>query len=302
MAVTSACTTDTVTDAVSSATGNGGQVNQEILDALSAVRARAAQQDGWSAMFKEQAAVLEDEFLRQCGVNSDGEHSEECRAALDAVPTRGEASPESPEKVLWRAAIKDDETGVLTGLYAAACTALPAPDPEVLNQLQQLPVLPSPVDAPQELNFEDGLPEAIGDLLDMVYAAIFASGVALAADAGSNRAMMTAIATRLRWLRDHLIDAFEQWEAPVPEPAAGYTVESAEQGALAEPTDSASAARYFHTALSPITQQLRHVATAVGEAPLAAFIQWCGMTARGEAALEPLFGVNPRQVASRGDA
>ena len=280
----SACTTDAVENALSSSV----DPNELVAQALSALRGRATSGDAWSNFYDAQFTVLKQEFLRQCGTNKAGDMPQSCQDRLNEIPDNG-TQDTSPQDALLAAAKAGDAGGVLTGLYAAACIEAAAPDTESVDALD--------LGAVSGGHNKDS--DTFTNLLEFTYAAVYASGVALAADGGTNATVLRALATRLRALRDDCGELLDHLGVDVPRAAAGYT--ALEQLGLSEPTDTVSGAQYLHSAMAPLTQQLRMLASVATSPEAREFdARWCGLCARGEAVLEEMFGSNPQDTVIRG--
>lgn len=262
---------------------------------------------GLEKFYNAQATAINDEVLRQCGVDDEGNHPATCTTTdqqgasgtSGASETAGAMDAKDPQTAYLDAIAlnqKDQpdlsadeyttQVSILTGLYAAFTTSQDAAD---MKGLEDIDV--------EKVGESTKSTDNITALLRLTYSAIYASGLVLAADGGAHRAVLATITTRLRELRDDLIDMLNANKAAVPEPEPGYRPMEGQQA----PSNPSQAASFYHAALLPITSGLRQLAS---EAPTAEgrvlFARWCGINARGEAALESILGEDPLSVISRG--
>lgn len=300
-------------------------VLRDVEAALQSAAATAKEQGaaGLEKFYNAQATAINDEVLRQCGVDDKGNHPATCTTtdqqgaastseyagATDATGTAGgsgdsknsgnNSAAKDPQTAYLDAIAlnqKDQpdlsadeyttQVSILTGLYAAFTTSQDTAD---MKGVEDIDV--------EKVGESTKSSDNITALLRLTYSAIYASGLVLAADGGAHRAILATITTRLRELRDDLIDMLNANKAAVPEPEPGYRPMEGQQA----PSDPSQAASFFHAALLPITSGLLHLAA---QAPSAEgrvlFARWCGINARGEAALESILGEDPLSVISRG--
>lgn len=319
-----ACQPSSITSVFSS-NPEPNAVLRDVEATLQSAAATAKEQGaaGLEKFYNAQATAINDEVLRQCGVDDEGNHPATCTTtdqqgaastsgsagATDATGTAG-GSGDSKNSGN-NSAVKDPQTAyldaialnqkdqpdlsadeyttqvsILTGLYAAFTTSQDTAD---MKGLEDIDV--------EKVGESTKSTDNITALLRLTYSAIYASGLVLAADGGAHRAILATITTRLRELRDDLIDMLNANKAAVPEPEPGYRPMEGQQA----PSNPSQAASFYHAALLPITSGLRQLAS---QAPSAEgrvlFARWCGINARGEAALESILGEDPLSAISRG--
>lgn len=322
-----ACDSSSITSVFSSSP-EPNAVLRGVEAALQSAAATAKDQGaaGLEKFYNAQATAINDEVLRQCGVDDEGNHPATCTTtdqqgaggtsgasgaagSTDATGTAGgsgdsknsgnNSAAKDPQTAYLDAIAlnqKDQpdlsadeyttQVSILTGLYAAFTTSQDAAD---MKGLEDIDV--------EKVGESTKSTDNITALLRLTYSAIYASGLVLAADGGAHRAVLATITTRLRELRDDLIDMLNANKAAVPEPEPGYRPMEGQQA----PSNPSQAASFYHAALLPITAGLRQLSS---QAPTAEgrvlFARWCGINARGEAALESILGEDPLSVISRG--
>lgn len=282
---------------------------------IETLRAQVQAGDGssseWLAMHEHHALLIEQEFFRLCGTNRQGQVPEHCQEAWDNnkldVSTRfaaGEFSGSVLEQHLNSASdqfiaalsVPEVPPGVLTPLFAAHVTHEAVP--RVLQVQQTFDAATDAI-----ATHIDGT--ATMQLLELVYPAIYASGIALAADKGANRLLLMAVAARLRQLRDHLLEIAAQWQSQgtsaanltPAEPQSSYILPSE----YANPVDSVGAAALMNAVLQPITTQLVFLAATSEHGETRRWAsEWAGLSARGQAATDRIAGINPATIHQRG--
>lgn len=255
---------------------------------------------GGTAIFTEQVDALNDEIVRLCGTDRDGQPPEGCEPTGGST---GEATDVNDVRELMLRLIEredadsdtapddDAERGravLLTGLFAALATlddstaGGSAIDQELLD-----------------LGFggigEDGevseqTAQTLAPATELVNQAVYLSGVVLPV-AGSNRSTVTTVASRMRTVRDELTGA-SGVAADV-----GYSTPDD----FTPPTDSSSAAGTLLEAVHAVTVALRDAVDEVDDADRALVATLCAMSARAEAALEDALGQDPLDVSVRGE-
>ncbi|HIW95610.1 MAG TPA: ferritin-like domain-containing protein [Candidatus Corynebacterium gallistercoris] len=271
----------------------------EMLQTLAAELSAAsssATEPGMGAFFTTQANHVTQEVLRQCGVDDEGQSPQACTepAALSGAPRDPEAAymavitTDPADMPANDARFVTDQFPLLVGWYAAFATTESQPNLGAVATLEQQPYA--------EGFAERTAPEQLATLVDLTHQAIYTSGLAMA-HAGGQLGIYAAVAARLRELRDAATAALHTLGHPVPEAAAGYSVPETRP----QPSDSSRSAELFHEVLVPVTHQLRHLAVSA-ESPVARewVARWCGLIARGEAAMESIQGKDPLDVTVRG--
>lgn len=304
----SACTPDgaSITQAFSSDPRPDDQLVNlywALKDAAGAASAQSKSLAAPAKTYLQQADLLGKEISRQCGRDDDGNAPRECTSATSTPPNKAEKDQAVSDTQLRERALqlitttagsgngRDQESNrtvaaLTTGIYAAlAATG----DSAELEKVQRL-------DTQTVANGLGSAMDALRSAIDMTYGAIYASGVAMAADGGQNRETLRAVADRLRDFREAALGLVEKTGTDKPVPHASYRLP---QGSF---QDSAAALAGQLKATRPLTQQLRFLVTQTDQAEAREFIaRWCGLIGRLEAALERALGKNPLAQAARGE-
>ena len=258
--------------------------NEQLVRLAAAIK-NSQRDPKWSKFLGKQYDLVQQEALRQCGVDKDGNTPQQCKEkflnADNAQADQGISLKEAYER-----ALDGDQKGLVAGLYAAYVAA---------NQkMSQTNAHPPRVSKEIADGFSDAAAE-FGTVLTLTYGAIFATGVALAKDATPDgSASIQKIANELRTLRDHCIDVLEELGAEVPAPEPGYTQGKAD--------NMTAAAEYLYPTVLPISVQLRRISARATNPQAVEFATgWLKATACDEAALERLQGKDPRKITLRGE-
>lgn len=245
-----------------------------------------------SPVFGEQAAAIDEEILRQCGTDSDGETPESC-TTHDDVGFEGEpqiaAVREDMMSLIGESGDADypgapDDEGareravLLTGLHAALATFSArssggaAVDQELLDD-----------------GFSDSedTADALSTVTELVHQAVYLSGVVLPSS-GENRGVISTVGTRLRSIRD----AVEPITGVAAEP--GYSTDI-------DTSDPTAAAKGLLEAVHAVTVELRRAVDSVAAEDREVTAMWCAVAARSEASLEDMLGSDPSSVSIRGE-
>lgn len=286
-------------------------------------RHAAAGESSLTSFYESQAEAISAEQKRLCGVDREGNPREDCGPdPSDAAAGTGAVSgsnggndtdaaesaylnilSQSTESVTSSVARQlAAEQILVAGLYAAFSTTQASATWDAIEAIDRTSLTP----ALKEMTTSDAsVPrgatptgEQMRTLLSLCYESLYASGLALAADDGTFRPVITVTADRIRALRNDLINAFKGNE-DVPAPNAGYRLPGDGQ----RPASPRAAAELFHSTLIPMTQQLRSLTGAAGGSYAGEFFgRWTGITARSEAALERGLGINPLAQIARGES
>lgn len=288
----SACSQDSVTELFST-NPSPNELLQTLAAQLSAA-GNSSPDPAMSAFLNAQSELVTQEVLRQCGVDNQGNPPASCTkdfslhsppadpevAYMDLITTAAQDMPADVARYV------EEQFPLVVGLYAAFATTQAQPNPGAVALLEKQAIAEGLKTAAEQL----------AKLVEFAHAAIYAAGLAMA-HAGSQVGIYSSVAARLRELRDAAMDALQNLSQGVPEAAAGYSLPPE----LAQPTDSASSAAMFHAVLIPITRQLRLIAVQADTVAAREWVaRWCGLIARGEAAMERIQGTNPLDITVRG--
>lgn len=267
---------------------------------------------GGTAIFTEQVDALNEEIVRLCGTDHDGQPPDGCE------PTGGRAGEASGEadsvdatdvnevrelmlRLIERedtdsdTALDDDaERGravLLTGLFAALATLDDSTAGGSAIDQELLDLGFGGIGEVGEVGeVSEQTAQALAPATELVNQAVYLSGVVLPV-AETNRSTITTVANRMRTVRDELTDA-SGVAADV-----GYSTPDD----FTPPTDSSSAAATLLEAIHAVTVALRDAVDEVDDADRALVATLCAMSARSEAALEDALGLDPLDVSVRGE-
>ncbi|WJY72884.1 hypothetical protein CAURIC_06290 [Corynebacterium auriscanis] len=236
-------------------------------------------------VYERHAEAVAKELSRQCGRDNKGRAPENC-PPLEPHQARSDAARLSSDAELRKAALQLITTGsttvagLVTNVYAMLAVVEDSAELEGAQRLDARTVA-------EGFAAGSGM-KALTDAIDMTYGAIYVSGLALAADGGTNRETLRAVADRLRDFREAALGVVEAADAQTPVPQASY---ASPQGA---PKDSDSALRSQLESTQPITSQLNYLVTQTESAESREFAaRWCGLMARLEGAIKRAQGTDP---------
>ena len=252
-------------------------------------------------VFEQQAGMVEEEILRLCGTDDDGEVPEEC-STRDDVGAEGEPSIADVRSAMMALISGEDVTldgqeysatdypgapdeddaadraVLLTGLHAALATFSTrqsggeAIDQELLSE-----------------GFSDSeeTSESLKKTAELIHQAVYLGGAVLPSS-GENRGTIVLVGNRMRSLRDAVA------------PVAGVTAESGYTTDV-DISDQTAATQGLLDAVHAVTVELRRAVDGVAPEDRAVTAMWCALAARSEAALEGLLGGDPSAISIRGE-
>ncbi len=263
---------------------------------------------GGTGIFSDQAEALNEEIVRQCGTDRDGQPPEDCAVrpleALAEAPAVDDVRAMMLQLIAGDDADSDsapdgdaerDRAVLLTGLHAALATlddraaGGPAIDDEMIEAGYS-----AGSDGDDGKDGDSGVSgetaDALAPVTELVNQAVYLSGVVMPV-AGANRGTVTTVSTRMRTIRDTVT------------PASGVAAEAgySTPDGFTRPTDASSAAATLLDAVHAVTVSLRRAVDEVSEGDRALTAMLCAVSARSEAALEDALGEDPSEVSVRGE-
>lgn len=230
-----------------------------------------------------QLKELTKEWTRLCGQDSDGDTPASCTDIAQANEVTVAAD-------FTAADLQHDLIEVASGVDKEKDKEA-APDGALLVGLAA--ALGGMTKAPQHTDITELTPASMTPELQAAYnnvhGAIFASGLAIAKDDGTNRELLRTTATALRGLRNAIAGAAKELGAELETPPAGFTpTEGEDMPSMLELTHSVVAALHYAAAQATAADDIRFAAT------------WCCCIALQEIDLERAQKRNPLKTTVRG--
>lgn len=275
---------------------------------------------GGTALFADQAAAVNEEILRQCGTDRDGNGSPACEDAVagdggsdaesDAdsdgggTPTVAEIRDGMMDMIRYAGGKGDgqyatapdadgarDRAVLLTGLHAALATVedSDAGGPAIDRDLLEDGFPGSGGTDGDDSSVSSETAEALAPATELVDEAVYLAGVVLPV-AGTNRDTVMTVSERLREIRDAVASVSGVAADP------GYTLPDGQDS----PTDAPSAVATLLPAVHAVTVALRGAVDDVDASDRPVVAMWCAVAARSEAALEDAAGTDPLETSIRG--